>query len=385
MRKAITYLLALIGCVALLTGCPSAGKQAAHGTIVYAPHSAEGFRIVGTEGESTILRILSPWAGASGEGAIREVFIARGGEKAPEGFKGSVVESNPERVICLSSSHIAFMDALGVDDRVVGVSGADYITNPHIRHGIANGSIREIGYDNAINYELIAALRPDVALIYGTTGENTTLTGKLTELGIPYLYMGEQTERTPLGKSEWMVAVGELFDLREEAVDLFGQIGERYESMRLAMLGVEHKPKVMFNSPYKDVWFVPADESYIVRLVEDAGGEYICKGSSSRTSRPISGESAYVWLSQADVWLNPNEARTMGQLVAANPKFAQVGVVRRGQVYNCTAISTPAGGSDFWESGAVWADVVLADLIAILHPEKAGGHRLHYFEQLEKN
>ena len=132
------------------------------------------------------------------------------------------------------------------------------------------------------------------------------------------------------------------------------------------------------------MWFVPADSSYIVRLVEDAGGEYICRGSNSTTSRPISGESAYVWLSQADVWLNPNSARTIGQLVAENPKFAGVEVVKQGEVYNCTAISTPAGGSDFWESGAVWADVVLADMIAILHPEKARGHQMHYFEKLRK-
>ena len=377
------FAVALIGCVALLVGCPATSGTAHYGEAVYTPHSAVGFEIVATKGHSTILRTLSPWAGAS-EHATKEVFIVREGESAPEGFKGTVVKAAPERVVCLSSSHVAFMDALGVDEAVVGVSGADYITNPHIRSGVESGAVREIGYDTAINYEVIASLRPDVVFIYGTTGENTTLTGKLTELGIPYIYMAEQTERTPLGKSEWLVAVGEVFDRRDEAVDLFGQIGERYESMRLAMLDVAHKPKVMFNTPYKDVWFVPADSSYIVRLVEDAGGEYICRGSNSTTSRPISGESAYVWLSQADVWLNPNSARTIGQLVAENPKFAGVNVVRRGEVYNCTAISTPTGGSDFWESGAVWADVVLADMIAILHPEKAGGHQMYYFEKLKK-
>ena len=377
------FAVALIGCAALLVGCPATSSTVPYGDTIYTPHSAVGFEIVATEGHSTILRTLSPWAGA-GSGATKEVFIAREGESAPKGFKGTVVKAAPERVVCLSSSHIAFMDALGVEGVVVGVSGADYVTNHHIRSGVESGAVREIGYDTAINYEVIASLRPDVVFIYGTTGENTTLTGKLTELGIPYIYLAEQTERSPLGKSEWIVAVGEVFDLRSEAEDLFGQIGERYESMRLAMLDVAHKPQVMFNTPYKDVWFVPADSSYIVRLVEDAGGEYICRGSSSATSRPISGESAYVWLSQADVWLNPNSARTIGQLVAENPKFATVDVVRRGEVYNCTAISTPAGGSDFWESGAVWADVVLADMIAILHPEKAGGHQMHYFEKLKK-
>ena len=363
----------------LLTGCPAAGTTSG-GEVVYTPHSAEGFEIVATEGESTILRLLPTTAGAP----TREVFIARGGESAPKGFKGIVMKAEPQRIVCMSSSHIAFVDALGFSERIVGVSGADYITNPHIRKGVAEGKVREIGYDTAINYELIASLRPDVAFIYGTTGENTTLTGKLTELGTPYIYMNEQHERSPLGKSEWIVAVGEVLGCREEAEDLFGQIGERYESLRLSMLDVESRPKVMFNSPYKDVWFVPADKCYIVALVEDAGGDYVCKGGNNSTSsRPISGESAYVWLSQADVWLNPNSARTMEQLVAENPKFAGVDVVRKGRVYNCTAISTPAGGSDFWESGAVWADVVLADMITILHPERSGGHKMYYFERIE--
>ncbi|MBP3382548.1 MAG: ABC transporter substrate-binding protein [Tidjanibacter sp.] len=377
--RLFTYLVALLGVALLLTGCPAAGTTSG-GEVVYTPHSAEGFKIVATEGESTILRLMPATMGAP----TREVFIARGGESAPKGFGGVVVGAEPQRIVCMSSSHVAFIDALGLTERIVGVSGADYITNPHIRKGVAEGKVREIGYDTAINYELIASLRPDVAFIYGTTGDNTTLNGKLTELGVPYIYMNEQHERSPLGKSEWIVAVGEVLGCREEAEDLFGQIGERYESLRLAMLDVDSRPKVMFNSPYKDVWFVPADKCYIVALVEDAGGDYVCKGNNDSTSsRPISGESAYVWLSQADVWLNPNSARTMEQLVAENPKFAGVDVVRKGRVYNCTAISTPAGGSDFWESGAVWADVVLADMITILHPERSGGHKMHYFESIK--
>jgi iron complex transport system substrate-binding protein len=73
----------------------------------------------------------------------------------------------------------------------------------------------------------------------------------------------------------------------------------------------------------------------------------------------------------------------MQTLVAENPKFVTTRVVKQGNVYNCTAKSTPAGGSDFWESGALWADRVLADMIAILHPEEACGHTLYYYEQVK--
>ena len=380
MRKIFTYMSAVLLLLGLW-GCPAGNSAMEWGEAVYVPHEATGFEIVATEGASTVLRVLTPWQGA--EGVVKEIFISREGESAPEGFGGSVVGVGPERVVCLSSSHIAFIDALGVVDKVVGVSGAEYVTNQHIAEGVAAGKVREVGYDTNINFEVLASLRPDVVFIYGTAGENDALSSKLDELSIPYIYVADHAETTPLGKSEWLVAFGEIMGIREDAEEMFGEIAERYESLRLAMLDVEERPSVMLNSPYKDIWFVPADDSYVVRLIEDAGGRYACGGSGSKISRPISGESAFVYLSQADYWLHPNAARTMAQLVGENPKFATTSVARKGNVYNCTARNTPAGGSDFWESGALRADVVLADLIAILHPERANGHQLYYYEQVK--
>lgn len=380
MRRLFIYLCG-VTLLLVLWGCPATTQTVEWGEAVYAPHSAEGFEIVTTEGASTVLRVLAPWQGS--EGVVKEVFISREGEEAPEGFGGVTVKAAPERIVCMSSSHIAFIDALGATHNIVGVSGAEYISNHHIAEGVAAGRVREVGYDSNINYEVLASLRPDVVLIYGTSGENGSVTSKLSEFSIPYIYIADHAERTPLGKSEWVVALGELLDRRESAEELFGEIAERYESLRLRMLDVEYRPKVMLNSPYKDVWFVPADDSYVVRLIEDAGGEWLCKGTNaSKSSRPISGESAFIHLSKADFWLNPNAARTIAQLVSENPKTATTKVVRQGNIYNCTARSTKAGGSDFWESGALRADEVLLDMIAILHPEVTEGHTLYYYEKL---
>lgn len=363
-----------------LWGCPAGHSEVAWGEPLYTPHSSEAFEIVATEGESSVLRILTPWP--ESKGVTKEVFISRAGELPPEGFGGQVICSSPKRVVTLSSSHLAYIDALGGVQTVVGVSGGEYISNPHIAEGLEQRRVREIGYDANINYELLASLRPDVVFIYGTTGENGAMSQKLEELGIPYVYIADHTESTPLGKSEWVVAFGEIYDCRDGAEEIFNSIGERYENLRIGALAATSRPKVMLNSPYKDVWFVPSKESYIVRLIEDAGGEYICEGEGD-LSRPISGESAYIYLSEADFWLNPNAVRTMDALVAENPKFADTEVVRKGNVYNCTALSTPSGGSDFWESGALRADLALADLLAILHPELAKNRELHYFEKLK--
>jgi iron complex transport system substrate-binding protein len=49
------------------------------------------------------------------------------------------------RIVCMSTSHIAYITALGLQDRIVGVSGSRYISTPEITEGIADGKIADIG------------------------------------------------------------------------------------------------------------------------------------------------------------------------------------------------------------------------------------------------
>ena len=73
---------------------------------------------------------------------------------------------------------------------------------------------------------------------------------------------------------------------------------------------------------------------------------------------------------------------TLTELKAQNPRFAHMAVVRGGKVYNNNRNRTAAGGSDFWESGVVRPDLILQDLVTILHPEIVTAE-LTYYEQLK--
>ena len=59
-------------------------------------------------------------------------FISRNGEQAPTGFIGSTIPAGAKRIVCMSSSYIAMLDALGQVNRIVAVSGIDYVSNPYI-------------------------------------------------------------------------------------------------------------------------------------------------------------------------------------------------------------------------------------------------------------
>lgn len=380
MRKFVVIILAL----SCLSGISCKGNRSAnteHDGELYQPLYALGFSLYRSGQHSSILEVRNPWQGA--ENISSRLFISRDGEKAPEGFAGQSVAAPLRNVVCLSSTHIAFIDAIGEIGSVRGVSGVRYITNEHIRKGYAAGAVKDVGYDTNMNFEMLAAMRPDLVFIYGVGGENTRVTDKLRELGLAIVYIAEYLEEEPLGKSEWIIPFGELFDKRDIAEEIFEGIAERYNVLKAEADALAERPGVMLNAPYRDVWFTPGDHSYMARLVADAGGRYTFAGSESSVSRPVSVEAAWTVARDADIWLNPNQMTTLEELKAADPRFADVKPVRKGNVFNCTKRQTDGGGSDFWESGTLRADRVLEDLMICLHPGWAGGRETYYFERLK--
>ena len=333
---------------------------------VYMLEYASGFDILSADGrQSVLVTVTNPWQGA--DSVTTRLFIARDGETAPEGFDGQVLEGDAERIVAMSSTHIAMLDAIGEVDRVVGVSGIDYISNPDIQ--ARRDRIGDVGYEGNINYELLLSLDPDLVLLYGVNGASG-MEPKLRELGIPFMYVGDYLEESPLGKAEWMVALSEVVGCRSEGEKVFAEIPVRYNALkqRVAENALD-APSVMLNMPYGDSWFMPSAGSYAVRLIEDAGGDYIYKKNTGNASTPVDMEEAYLLASAADLWLNVGMASTLGEVKAACPKFADTRCFRNGYVYNNNACTNAAGGNDYFESAVVHPDLLLRDLVKIFHPE----------------
>lgn len=376
--KRILLLLTLFGFL-LLGGCKSknATSIAAFTKSVYTPEYAAGFEIAGADdSQSTIIRIFNPWQGANDVEML--YFIARNGERPPRDFDGVTIPAGARRIVCMSSSYIAMLEALGQTERVVGVSGIDFISNSYVTANRAN--IKDVGSE--INYEVLAGLAPDLVLLYGIGDSQSTVTDKLQELNIPYMYMGEYLEESPLGKAEWLMAIAEVTDCREAGGKVFEAIPQRYHALKQLTAGVEERPTVMLNTPWNDSWIMPSVKSYAAQLIEDAGGDYIYKKNTSNSSLPIGLETAYGLIREADVWLNVGMATTLGELKAMNPQFTDAKAIREDKVYNNNLRLTAGGGNDYWESAVVHPDIVLRDLIRIFHPELVSGD-LYYYRHLE--
>lgn len=375
--KRISILLASLFGLLSLGSCGHSGRQAQHGgdTLrpLYESRYAERFELL-TDDKGPVLRVMNPWQGADSVTYDYRLVADSAAVLQPGEIRWPV-----RSAVCMSSTHVAFLDAVGAVGAVKGVSGLDFITNPAVHAA----GVRDVGYDNNLNYEMIVALKPDVVFIYGVTGESAAV-GKLRQLGIPVVYISDYLENDPLGRAEWIVPFGLLTGHMDDAVAQFMHTENEYNTLgEMVASHVGNRPKVMLNSPYRDVWYLPGDRSYMVRLLTDAGGDYLGKGDDSDKSRPVSAEKALILMSDADYWLGPGMVQDMAQLKADNRRFATLPVVRKGNVYNNNARTTPMGGSDFWESGAVRPDIVLADMVRILHPDLLPEHELYYFRKLE--
>ena len=344
---------------------------------VYTPEYATGFKILGAKNaQSTLIQVSNPWQGA--KNVTMSYFISRNGELPPTGFTGPTIPAGAQHIVCMSSSYIAMLDALGQVDRIVAVSGINYIANPYIL--AHKDSIKDMGPE--INYELLLGVKPDVVLLYGIGDAQTAVTDKRKELAIPYMYVGEYLDESPLGKAEWLVDLSELTDSRDKGIDVFREIPKRYQALKDLTASVEQRPTVMFNTPWNDSWVMPSTQSYRAQLVTDAGADYIYKENTSNSSAPIGLETAYGLIQKADYWINVGTASTLDELKNMNPKFADAKSVRNKTVYNNNLRITATGGNDYWESAVVRPDVVLRDLIHIFHPELVSDST-YYYRHLE--
>ena len=285
-----------------------------------------------------------------------------------------VLERPLDNIVCMSSSQVAGLAAIGADSVISAVSGIRYVSNPAIRARaeadgyLADGQSRvyDIGYESSLDYERILKLNPDIVLTYTVSGAEPQYITRLRSLGVRVLVLHDHLEDHPLARAEYIRMYGALTGRQALADSLFEEISSRYESLAARPDDKSDRVNVLLNVPYGDAWYIPGEESYMARLIRDAGGEVLGARQGTSISGTVTLEQAYELSQEADIWLNPGAFRTRKELENAHHAFPMFGPLKNGKpIYNNTLRTTPEGGNDFWESGSVRPDLILEDLIRI--------------------
>lgn len=373
--KAFIYLIFII----FLVGCKQQREETViFETEIYKPKYSKNFSINCDKDSLNVqISIFNPWQGA--DNIISQFLIINDSVSSfVPSFK--TMKGEAKRIVCMSSTHVAMLDALDAINKIVGVSGLQYISNSYVQENKNN--IIDIGYEGNIDYEKLISLRPDIILLYSVNNASS-MEPKLKELGIPFIYIGDYLEESPLGKAEWIIPIAEIIGKRELGLLKFNEIANKYNSLKDSVTKKYNtKPKVMVNSPFAGSWFMPSTESYVAQMISDAGGEYIYTKNTGNTSKPIDIEEALMLVSEADYWINIGNLNSLEEVKKSFPKFQSAKCIIEDKLYNNNYRATFSGGNDCYESGIINPDIILRDMIKIFHPDLIK-EEFVYYHQLE--
>jgi iron complex transport system substrate-binding protein len=331
----------------------------------------------------TIVTLSNPWQGADGV-QIRYYLVKRGGKSITVDDTSRIIYTPIRKIICMSTTHLAMITALGEENSIAGVSGAGFIYDKYLLDKADKGLLADVGYENTLNSELILKINPDLVMMYGVGGESTGYSSKIEELGIKTMLNADFLEIDPLGKAEWIKLFGVLYCKEHEADSMYRSVAGSYNNIKDHIHHTKRKkPKVLAGLPYRDTWFVSPGNSNICTLIKDAGGEYLWEDIESPAAMPMGLESVYMHSLDAEYWINIGAVVSKNEIPAMDTRLSTIPAFKRGNLFNNNKRVSENGGNDYWESGVINPHLILKDLASILHPEIFKDHELVYYRKLE--
>ena len=285
-----------------------------------------------------------------------------------------------EKLVVTSTTHLPFLEMLGLQETLVGFPGTQYIYSPEFRARVDSGKVKDLGPDGALNLEKVLALNPDAVVVFDMGRESTSL-DKLEESGIPVIYNSDFLETSALGRAEWVRFFGALFQKRRQADSIFTTIEARYDSLSNLNFG-SRRPSVLTGVMYGDTWFLPGGQNWSSELFTDAGAQYLWESDSSSGWLEVSFESVLDRAINADYWVGTSSFGSKDELISQDQRYASFLPYRENKVYSYSKRVGPGGGFDYFESAYARPDIVLEDLISIFHPELVENYERFYFEIL---
>lgn len=342
---------------------------------------ATGFSMEKGEGFWKV-NVLKPWNGA--EKTFHYLILQENSTK-PEGDFDAIIQLPISKVILTSTTQIPHLDLLNSTEKLVGFPNTNLISSRLSRARIDEGKVTDLGAGPSANPEMIIDIDPDWVMI-STLGDDLRYLELLKTAGVPSVINGEYVEQHPLGRAEWIKFTGILLGKYEEANLEFETIEESYlEAQKLSeTIAEEAKPKVLSGVMYQDIWYAPGSESWGAKILENAGGSYIFEDQKGTGSIQLNYEFVLDRGIESEFWIGSADFPSIQAMGNAEPRYKAFKAWKNGQVYTYTQKKGETGGLEYFELGYMRPDLILKDLIKILHPELLPDYELYFYEQLDE-
>jgi len=301
---------------------------------------------------------------------------------------GAVVVPTPARSVSVTTNEdLGMVVRLGLLDGVRSI-GIRAIYPQEVLDRYREGQIADGGGwgGEGPHVETLLDLEPDLVLMGvfgGTVGSHAP---QLRRVGLSAIPTMTRVETTPLGRAEWIKALGAFFHAEEVANELFRETRDHYLELSRRARAQPTRPTAFWASTYASgVWGVGRN-NFQARFLEDAGAENVLADDGIPTSVTLLPEVVLERAGDADVWITENTHMIRGGvLTVAGTPLESFRAYREGRLYHLgRRYRAETQASDYNYTGPGRPDLVLEDLVSIFHPELLPGHQGFFLAPMER-
>ena len=290
------------------------------------------------------------------------VTVPEGSITAPEGY--TPIRVPIQRALCMTALQLSNFTILDAHNFISGITSTKNLFNEDIRQRVEDGRIVKIGMEGNFDTEMVLAANPDVIFISPSKRGGYDA---IKETGITLVPHLGYKELDPLGQAEWIKFVGLFIGKEAEANAIFADIEERYNRLKLQVEQLEgERPTIISGEMHYGSWHAVGGKNYLAQIFRDAGADYVIHDDET-SGENLEFEKAYALAANADYWRILNSFPgdfSYEALRASEPRNELFKAFRERKVIYCNMRQTP-----YYEISPVQPDVLLKDLVAILHPE----------------
>ena len=340
---------------------------------------ANGFDIITKNGIKKLI-IKSPYQNSKDvfEYQIKNKTVSKNINK-----NNLIIEVPITKIVVTSTTHIPMVELLNEEATVIGFPYSKYVSSEKTRQLIDSGNITEIGKENSLNTEILLDLEPEIVVGYSVSSADKSLT-TIKKAGINVIYNGDWLEETPLGRAEWIKFFGVLFNKEKQADSIFKIIETNYlEAKKIALTAIK-KPTILSGAIMsKDIWNLPAGDSFVAQFLKDANLDYLWKNSKGKGSLSLSFESVFDKGVNADFWIAPGYFSTKEQLLNSNQIYTKFKAFENGNIYTPSTKKGTTGGVIYYELAPTRPDLVLKDIIKITNTDLLPDYKMTFFQKMK--
>lgn len=324
----------------------------------------------------TVATISDPWN--DGQVLQRYVLVPADSTLPGELPEGVLVRTPLRHALVYSSVHTSLFKELECWDAVAGVTDSQFFNDDDVTRGIASGAITDCGSSMQPTVEKVIAMNADAILL---SPYQDASYGHITQLGVPIIECADYMEYTPLGRAEWIKFYGELLGKRALADSIFTAVTSRYNSIcdRVKKQGGK-RPVVLTENVINGVWNVPGGQSYMARLIADAGGDFPWADDTHTGSLSLDFNQVLARAQKADVWLIKSfSIKSLNDLRNSYGLNSEFDAFKHHRVYGCDTNET-----HFFERFPFHPDLLLKEYHLLFYPQDKGyDNALLFFKQLQ--